>query len=59
VLRRTASPVSVLGAENVIGGVDCGFGTAATMVQVEPEVAWAKLESLVEGAALASKELFG
>lgn len=50
---------SVLGPENVIGGVDCGFGTSATMTQVAPEVAWAKLTSLVEGATLASQEVFG
>jgi 5-methyltetrahydropteroyltriglutamate--homocysteine methyltransferase len=59
VAERLVRFASVLGPQNVIGGVDCGFGTSATMTQVAPEVAWAKLESLVEGAALASKEVFG
>jgi 5-methyltetrahydropteroyltriglutamate--homocysteine methyltransferase len=48
---------SVLGRENVVGGVDCGFGTNADWLQVRPKVAWAKLRSLVDGAALASQML--
>jgi 5-methyltetrahydropteroyltriglutamate--homocysteine methyltransferase len=59
VAERLVRFASVLGPENVIGGVDCGFGTSATMTQVAPAVAWTKLESLVEGAALASQEVFG
>ena len=49
---------SVLGRENVVGGVDCGFGTNADWLQVRPKVAWAKLRSLVDGAALASQMLW-
>lgn len=49
---------AVLGKENVIAGVDCGFGTVANMDQVHPEVAWAKLGSLVEGARIASERLW-
>ena len=39
-----------LGRENVIAGADCGFGG-----RTHPQIAWAKLRSLVEGAALASR----
>lgn len=49
-LRRFARRV---GRENVIAGCDCGFGGRS-----HPQIAWAKLQSLVEGAALASKALF-
>ncbi len=48
-LRRYARRV---GAENLIAGADCGFGGRS-----HPQIAWAKLQSLVEGARLASKAL--
>lgn len=38
----------------VIGAPDCGFGTLAGLHTVDSEIAWAKLESLVEGARLAT-----
>jgi 5-methyltetrahydropteroyltriglutamate--homocysteine methyltransferase len=48
----------ILGRENIIAGVDCGFGVSGTAnPKVDPEVAWAKLRALVEGAELASAEL--
>ena len=37
---------------------DCGYSQGWKMIRVHPEVQWAKLHSLAEGAALASKELF-
>jgi 5-methyltetrahydropteroyltriglutamate--homocysteine methyltransferase len=37
------------GAENIIAGADCGFGS-----RIHPELSWAKLGALMEGAALAS-----
>jgi 5-methyltetrahydropteroyltriglutamate--homocysteine methyltransferase len=43
----------------VIAGTDCGFETAAGSKMVVEEVVWAKLRALSEGAALASKRLFG
>jgi 5-methyltetrahydropteroyltriglutamate--homocysteine methyltransferase len=43
----------------IIAGTDCGFETAAGSKMVVPEVVWAKLKSLSEGAALASKRLLG
>jgi 5-methyltetrahydropteroyltriglutamate--homocysteine methyltransferase len=43
----------------VLAGTDCGFGTAAGFGEVAEEVVWLKMRSLAEGAALASKRLFG
>jgi len=48
----------VVGAQNVIAGVDCGFGTFAGRLQVDSKIVWMKLASLAEGARLASKELW-
>ena len=44
----------VVGRENVIAGTDCGLGG-----RIHPQLAWAKLEALAQGAELASKELWG
>ncbi len=41
------------GRENVIAGTDCGLGG-----RIHPQLAWAKLQALVEGAALATKRLW-
>jgi 5-methyltetrahydropteroyltriglutamate--homocysteine methyltransferase len=42
----------------IIAGTDCGLETSAGVSMVVPEIAWAKLASLVEGARIASKRLF-
>ncbi|HYS76207.1 MAG TPA: hypothetical protein VEM38_08950, partial [Burkholderiales bacterium] len=42
------------GRENVMGGTDCGLGPRVG----SPEIAWAKLEALAEGARLASRRLW-
>ena len=47
----------VIGNERLIAGTDCGFATLMRDSQVDPDVAWLKLRSLVEGAELASAEL--
>jgi 5-methyltetrahydropteroyltriglutamate--homocysteine methyltransferase len=49
----------LVGRENVIAGTDCGFAQVDRIQRVHPTVMWAKLEALVEGARLASKELWG
>jgi 5-methyltetrahydropteroyltriglutamate--homocysteine methyltransferase len=55
VAQRIATYVRLVGAERVVAGTDCGFGTAVSRDwQVVPSVVWAKLASLVEGARLAS-----
>ncbi len=58
VAARLLDYASVLGRENVIAGVDCGFDTALDMRQVDPDVAWAKLGALAEGAAIATSRLW-
>jgi 5-methyltetrahydropteroyltriglutamate--homocysteine methyltransferase len=47
-----------VGKERVIAGSDCGFATFAGSKEVHPSIVWAKFEALVEGARLASKELW-
>ena len=59
VADRIVRYATVLGRENVIAGVDCGFGTNARTEQVDPEIAWAKLRALVEGAEMATRALWG
>ncbi len=49
----------LVGRENVIASTDCGFAQGEGIQRVHPEVMWAKLESLVEGARIASGELWG
>jgi 5-methyltetrahydropteroyltriglutamate--homocysteine methyltransferase len=52
VSQRIQRYAKLVGKENVIAGTDCGFGGRS-----HPQIAWAKLRALVEGAALASKAL--
>lgn len=59
VCDRIARYAEVVGRENLIAGVDCGFGTFAGRLQVDSKIVWMKLESLVEGARRASRELWG
>jgi 5-methyltetrahydropteroyltriglutamate--homocysteine methyltransferase len=47
----------IIGSERLMAGTDCGFDTFIRFSQVDPDVAWLKLESLVQGAKLASAEL--
>ena len=58
VAERIVRFAKVVGRENVIAGVDCGFGTFAGRAQVDSKIVWLKLQSLVEGARLASRELW-
>src|SRR6266568_4000525 len=58
VADRIVQYARVVRAENVIAGVDCGFGTFAGRLQVNSKIVWMKLASLAEGARLASKELW-
>lgn len=60
VADRLERVASVLGdPRRLLAGTDCGFETAAGSKMVVEEVVWAKLRSLTEGAAIASKRLFG
>jgi len=58
VADRIVQYAEFVGRENVIAGVDCGFGTFAGRVQVDSKIVWMKLKSLAEGAALASRQLW-
>jgi 5-methyltetrahydropteroyltriglutamate--homocysteine methyltransferase len=50
VAQRLQRYVGLLGPERVIASTDCGFATFAGVENVDPEIAWAKLGALVEGA---------
>ena len=54
VADRIIRYTNLVGRENVIAGTDCGLGG-----RVHPQIAWAKLQALADGAALASKRLWG
>ncbi len=58
VADRIVRLARIVGRENVIAGTDCGFAQTDTIRRVHPSVMWAKLEALVEGARLASEELW-
>jgi 5-methyltetrahydropteroyltriglutamate--homocysteine methyltransferase len=48
----------LLGRENVMAGTDCGFAQGTFYRRVHPSIMWAKFEAIVEGARLASKQLW-
>ena len=54
VAQRIERFTNIVGAERVVAGSDCGFGTFAGFGAVDPAIAYAKLCALSEGAALAS-----
>ena len=58
VAQRIVNYANMVGRENVIAGSDCGFGTSAWGRKVETNIVWAKLASMVEGARLASQDLW-
>ena len=58
VAQRITNFASVVGRENVIAGSDCGFSTFAGFTVVDPQITWAKLKSMAEGARIASRELW-
>jgi 5-methyltetrahydropteroyltriglutamate--homocysteine methyltransferase len=54
VADRILAYANAVGRENVVAGTDCGLGG-----RIHPEIAWAKLRALAEGARLATKQLWG
>jgi 5-methyltetrahydropteroyltriglutamate--homocysteine methyltransferase len=54
VAQRIGRYAQLAGPENVLAGTDCGFATFATSSMVDPQVAWAKLAAMAEGARLAT-----
>ncbi|HEX7082020.1 MAG TPA: cobalamin-independent methionine synthase II family protein [Gammaproteobacteria bacterium] len=58
VAQQLVQYAGIVGRDRVIAGTDCGFGTFAGTSRVDPDIAFKKLRSLVEGADLASRELW-
>ena len=52
VAERIERFTAIVGADRVIAGTDCGFSTFAGFGAVDPDIVYAKLATLAEGAAL-------
>ena len=59
VAQRITRFADIVGRERVIAGTDCGFATFAGFGAVDEDIVYAKLGAMVEGAAIASAELWG
>jgi len=58
VAQRLGRYAKLVGRENVIAGSDCGYGTWVGQAAVDPDVVWAKLAAMAEGARIASKQFW-
>lgn len=58
VAQRIERYAHLVGRERVMAGTDCGFASFATLHTVDPDIAWRKLQALVDGAAIASERLW-
>jgi 5-methyltetrahydropteroyltriglutamate--homocysteine methyltransferase len=58
VAQRIGRYAKLVGREHVIAGTDCGFGTWVGQAAVVPDIVWAKLASMAEGARRATKEFW-
>jgi 5-methyltetrahydropteroyltriglutamate--homocysteine methyltransferase len=58
VAERIGRYARLVGRDNVMAGTDCGFGTWVGQSAVDPDIVWAKLATLAEGARLASREFW-
>jgi 5-methyltetrahydropteroyltriglutamate--homocysteine methyltransferase len=58
IAQRIVRFAGLLGRENIIAGSDCGFAQSEGVRRVHPSIMWAKLESLAEGARLATQQLW-
>src|SRR5437879_12763683 len=56
IAQRITRFANILGRENVIASTDCGFAQASPVARQHPSIAWAKLESLAEGARIEWRE---
>ncbi|MDQ4087527.1 MAG: cobalamin-independent methionine synthase II family protein [Pseudomonadota bacterium] len=59
VAQRIGRYAHLVGRERVIGGVDCGFSIHVGSGSLDPEVVWAKLAALAQGAEIASRRFWG
>jgi 5-methyltetrahydropteroyltriglutamate--homocysteine methyltransferase len=58
VAQRIERYAALVGRDRVMAGVDCGFSVHVGMQGIDPDVAWAKLGALAQGAELASSRLW-
>jgi len=58
VAQRIGRYAKLVGRENVMAGSDCGFGTWVGQAAVDPDVVWAKMAAMAEGARIASREFW-
>ena len=58
VAQRIGRYANLVGRENVIAGSDCGFGTWVGQAAVDPDVVWAKMAAMAEGARIATREFW-
>jgi 5-methyltetrahydropteroyltriglutamate--homocysteine methyltransferase len=58
VAQRLCRYAKLVGRENVIAGSDCGYGTWVGQAAVDPDVVWAKMAAMVEGARIASRRFW-
>jgi 5-methyltetrahydropteroyltriglutamate--homocysteine methyltransferase len=58
IAQRIGRYAKLVGRENVMAGSDCGYGTWVGQAAVDPDVVWAKLAAMAEGARIASREFW-
>jgi 5-methyltetrahydropteroyltriglutamate--homocysteine methyltransferase len=58
VAQRIGRYAELVGREHVIAGSDCGYGTWVGQAAVDPDVVWAKLAAMAEGARIASRQFW-
>ena len=58
IAQRIGRYAKLVGRENVIAGSDCGYGTWVGQAAVDPDVVFAKLKAMADGARLASKQFW-
>ena len=58
IAQRLGRYAKLVGRENVMAGSDCGFGTWVGQAAVDPDVVWAKMAAMVEGARIASRRFW-
>jgi 5-methyltetrahydropteroyltriglutamate--homocysteine methyltransferase len=58
IAQRIGRYANLVGRENVMAGSDCGFGTWVGQAAVDPDVVWAKMAAMAEGARIASRQFW-
>ena len=58
IAQRIGRYAKLVGRENVMAGSDCGYGTWVGQAAVDPDVVWAKMAALAEGARIATKQFW-